>query len=71
MAAHLFLYIAVMPNTPLIAEVRNRYIALTKQFFNELDQGRLLEELQPLQEEIEKTLLELDDLEKQETDGTN
>lgn len=60
-----------MPNAPLIAEVRNRYIELTKQFFDQLEQGRSVDELQPLQSEIEKTLLELDDLEKQEADGSN
>jgi hypothetical protein len=60
-----------MQNNSLVSEVRNRYISLTKTFFRELEEGKDLADLQSLQEEIEKTLLELDLLEKQDLDTSN
>jgi hypothetical protein len=53
-----------MPDATAISLLREQYIKLSKTFFAELDNGKTLDELQPLQDEIEKTLLELDKLEK-------
>lgn len=58
-----------MSNPLTVTEIRERYIALTRQFFAEIDKGREPVELQPLQQEIENTLLELDRLEKEDKDN--
>jgi hypothetical protein len=60
-----------MHNNSHIQEIRERYIKLTKAFFRELDNGKDISELQPLQDEIEKTLLELDALEKNDATSPN
>jgi len=54
-----------MPNLS-VAELRARYIALTRDFFSEIQKGREPVELQDLQEEIERLMLELDHREKEE-----
>ena len=56
-----------MPDTTAISNLREYYIKISKAFFEELDKGKTVDDLQPLQEEIEKTLLELDKLEKDST----
>lgn len=51
--------------TPQIEELRKHYIALSKSFFEKIGNGKKPEELQQLRAELDKTLLELDALEKQ------
>lgn len=57
-----------MPDATAISRLLEEYIKLSKTFFSELDKGKTLDELQPLQDEIEKTLLRLDRLEKEVAD---
>lgn len=52
-----------------ITDLREKYIRLTREFFNEIEKGREPAELQDLQTEIETTLLELDRLEKLEKES--
>lgn len=52
-----------------ITELREKYIRLSREFFNEIEKGREPAELQDLQAEIEKTLLELDQMEKKEKES--
>lgn len=56
-----------MPDSTLLTQLRQRYIDLSKEFFILLEQGKTVEELQSHQEEIEKTLLEIDKLEQNST----
>lgn len=53
-----------MPDEQHLAQLREHYIALTRRFFQEVEDGRSQEELQPLQEEIEATILQIDQLEQ-------
>ena len=53
-----------MTDTTAITDLRDQYIRLSKTFFEELEKGRNIDDLQPLQVEIEKTLLQLDKVEK-------
>jgi hypothetical protein len=53
-----------MPDTTALSNLREYYIKISKNFFEELEKGKSIDELQPLQDEIEKTLLQLDKLEK-------
>jgi hypothetical protein len=56
-----------MADQSLIAEVRLKYIELSKTFFSELENGKSIDELQQLQEKIEHTLLQLDKLENDDS----
>lgn len=64
-----FSYLSDMSTPSSIADLRDKYIRLTKEFFSEIEKGREPVELQELQSEIEKTLLELDRLEKLEKES--
>jgi hypothetical protein len=58
-----------MPNPSLVSQLRNRYIELTKTFFQEIESGKTPEELQTLQQEIENALIELTEAENQVDTG--
>jgi hypothetical protein len=53
-----------MADLSLIADLRKRYIDLTKQFFQEIDSGKSLDDLHDLQHEIEQLMMQMDALEK-------
>lgn len=53
-----------MPDPATVSHLREHYIKLSKAFFEEMEKGKTADELQSLQEEIEKTLLQLDQAEK-------
>jgi hypothetical protein len=54
-----------------VTQLKEKYIQLTKQFFKNLESGSTIDELQPLQEEIEKTMMQLDHAEKQQKENNN
>jgi len=52
-----------MTDLSLIADLRKRYIELTKQFFSALDSGKSVNDLQELQQQIEQLMVQMDRLE--------
>lgn len=55
-----------MADNPGLTELREKYIELTKLFFHEISKGKPAEDLHQLQDEIEKTLLQIDKIENQQ-----
>jgi hypothetical protein len=58
-------------STTSVADLKEKYIQLTKQFFKNLENGSTVDDLHPLQDEIEKTMMHLDLLEKEEKGNNN
>lgn len=55
-----------MATQPNLEQLREKYISLTRSFFQQIEIGRSPEDLHQLQEEIEQLLLQLDNAESQE-----
>ncbi len=61
-----------MADLSLIADLRKRYVELTRQFFREIDEGKSLNDLHDLQQEIEQLMLKMDSHEQGNTaDGSS
>ncbi len=64
-------YLNAMADLSLIADLRKRYVELTRQFFREIDEGKSLNDLHDLQQEIEQLMLKMDSHEQSNTaDGS-